>query len=460
MTKFFLYVVDDEQVAREGVSLALQKEYSVKTFEDAESALDALPGEQPDLILLDIGLPGMNGVEALSHIKQRYPDILVIMITAYEDVESVVASMKLGAYDYVLKPLQMNYLMVTIQNALATIALGKEIRCLQEKFLKENMPILIGTSNAIQSIMEVVDKVGRSADTPVLITGETGTGKELIARSVHYRSPNFRGPLVNVNCAAIPKELIESELFGHEKGAFTGASMGGKEGMVEKAAGGTLFLDEVADLSSEAQAKLLRFLENGEYYRVGSTKVHTVRTRVVSATNRNLEKMIAGDQFRRDLFYRLAVINIEVPSLNDRRDDILPIAKHFLLEFNHKFGRSFTRFSTETEDALVRFRYTGNVRELKNLIERQALLSNGPEMTIPEICNLNSDLPQVANHDDASSLLPPLTPDGIDFPGAMMRIEKRYMMDALDMVNGNETQAAKLLGLSRDAFRYRKKSHQ
>ena len=460
MTRFSIFVVDDEQVARDGVALALEKEYAVKTFEDAESALNALRRDRPDLILLDIGLPGISGIEALSRIKQRCPDILVIMITAYEDVESVVASMKLGAYDYILKPLQMNPLMVTIKNALINIELRKEVRHLQERYLKENLPIIIGKSNAIQEIMEVVEKVAQSPDTPVLITGETGTGKELIARSIHYHSPNFKGPLVNVNCAAIPKELIESELFGHEKGAFTGASVSGKEGMVEKAAGGTLFLDEVADLSPEAQAKLLRFLERGEYYRVGSTKVHTVQTRVVSATNRNLEKMIDQEQFRRDLFYRLAVINIEVPTLNERREDILPIAKHFLLEFNCKFGKSFVRFSPETEDALVRFRYTGNIRELKNLIERQALLLNGTVMTIPEINMKPHETPQTSNFDALASLLPRLNFNGIDFPGAVMRIEKRYFRDALDLTNGNETQAARLLGLSRDAFRYRKKSHQ
>jgi transcriptional regulator with PAS, ATPase and Fis domain len=346
--------------------------------------------------------------------------------------------------------------LVTIRNALETVSLRKEIRTLHEKFLTESTPILIGESSVIQNIMDVVDKVAQSVDTPVLIRGDTGTGKELVARAIHYGSPNYKGPLISVNCAAIPKELIESELFGYDKGAFSGADPGGKDGLVEKAVGGTLFLDEVGDLSQEAQAKLLRFLESGEYYRVGSTKRREASVRVVSATNRDLAQLMDDGGFRRDLFFRLAVIDIEVPSLNQRREDILPIARHFLAEFSKKFGKSFSRISPETEAALLRHRYTGNARELKNLIERGILLSSGPELTISE-AYLQIDDEVEAGEDAGLEGVPRLTESGVDLPAVIKQIEAQYMRDAISLSGGNETRAASLVGYSRDTFRYRKK---
>ena len=458
MTSLSLYIVDDEVIAREGVALALEKDYRVSTFEDAESALKRLKADRPDLVLLDIGLPGISGVEALPRIKELSPETLVVMITAYEDIQTVVSAMKQGAYDYVVKPLQMDSLLVTIRNALETVSLRKEIRVLHEKYLTENTPILIGESSDIQNIMEVVDKVAQSVDTPVLIRGDTGTGKELVAGAIHFRSPNYKGPLISVNCAAIPGELIESELFGYDKGAFSGAAPGGKEGLVEKAVGGTLFLDEVGDLSQEAQAKLLRFLESGEYYRVGSTRRRTASVRVVSATNRDLVSLMEEGRFRRDLFFRLAVIDIEVPSLNQRREDILPIARHFLAEFNRKFGKSFSRISPETETALLKYQYTGNARELKNLIERGVLLSSGPELKISDTFFQNNGGVSESVSSPERAGLPRLTQEGINLPAMIRKIEKQYMDDAVQFADGNETRAAELLGYSRDTFRYRKKS--
>ena len=269
MIQYSIYIVDDEETIREGVSMALEANYQVKAFATAEGAMDAMKDHPPDLVLLDIGLPGMDGIEALGKIKDLYPDVLLIMITAYEDINTVISAMKLGAYDYVVKPLYMDALEATVRNALETIRLRKEVQALQEEYLRENLPCFIGESNAIQDVMEFIGMVAKSPDTPILIIGETGTGKELIAHAVHYRSPNFKGPFITVNCAAIPKDLIESELFGYEKGAFSGARASGKKGLIEEAANGTLFLDEVGDLSPEAQAKLLRFLEDGEFYRVG-----------------------------------------------------------------------------------------------------------------------------------------------------------------------------------------------
>jgi DNA-binding NtrC family response regulator len=456
MTPFSLFVVDDEDTAREGITLALKKHYTVNGYGTAEEALAAIPEERPDLILLDIGLPGMNGIHALEIIKKDFPELLVIMITAYEDVQTVVAAMKLGAYDYIVKPLDMNSLIITVRNALETIALKKEIQLLQEKYLAMNLPVIIGNSKPIKEILEIVSMVSQSIDTPVLILGETGSGKELIAQTIHYQSPQFKGPLVTVNCAAIPKELIESELFGYEKGAFSGADAAGKAGLVEEAANGTLFLDEVGDLSAEAQAKLLRFLESGEYFRVGGTRKQKVETRIVSATNKDLYKLAQEDRFRLDLYYRLAVVKLVVPSLNQRREDILPLAKFFLDKFTKKFGKSFTGFTSEAVEAIQNFNWTGNIRQLRNLIERAVLLSSG---TLLDLNQLGIESTQATAPDAMQSHkddgLPKLSGDGIDLPNIIRSIEKTYFEQAIALASGNVSKAAKLLNLSRDKFRYR-----
>ena len=454
MTAYSIYIVDDEAVARKGLSLALEKKnYIVKAFESAEAVFNAMDNFVPDLVLLDIGLPGMSGVEALKQIKTRYPEVIVIMITAYEDVKTVVSAMKYGAYEYIVKPVQMDSLLVILRNAFDSISMRKEIQCLHEKYLKENLPCFIGESNLIQDVMDIVKKVAQSPDTTILVQGETGTGKELIAQAIHYRSPNFQGPLVTVNCAAIPKDLVESELFGYEKGAFSGADKSGKIGMVEQAKDGTLFLDEVGDLNADAQAKLLRFLESGEYYRIGGTEKHSVNSRVVAATNKELSGLIANGDFREDLYFRLAVVKIEIPSLNERRDDIIFIAKHFLLEFSEKFNKSFTSIEPEAEEALKQFVWTGNVRELRNMIERGVLLAEGPTLKFK---HLGFESPDNGNRRQHDQKLPLISRDGIDFPGVLEDIEKEYFEEALKLANGNESKAAHLLNMTRDKFRYRR----
>lgn len=457
MTNYSIFIVDDEVIAREGITLALKKEYQVKAFASAEAVIDALEKDSPDLVLLDIGLPGMTGVEALKLIKKKHPEIIVIMITAYEDIETVINAMKIGAYDYVVKPLKMDSLIANVRVALETISMRKEIQMLHEKYLKENLPCFIGESDAISDIMEIVKRIAESPDTSILIVGETGTGKELIAKAIHYRSPHFKGPIVSVNCAAIPKELIESELFGYEKGAFSGADASGKMGLVEKAADGTLFLDEVGDLSMAAQAKLLRFLEEGEFYRIGGTEKHEVRPRIVSATNRDLPGMIKDGKFREDLYYRLAVVKIEIPSLNQRPDDIIPIAQNFLVEFGQKFGKPFTGISPDAESALKDFRWTGNVRELKNIIERAVLMSEGPVLNKEnlELRNIHTNKPVM--QPENIPYLPSLSASGIDFSSTLESVEKYYFDAALKLADGNESRAASLLGLTRDKFRYRRK---
>ncbi len=457
MNTFKIHIVDDEVSIREGLANALKHRYKVSTFPDAESFLDAMRQELPDLVLLDLGLPGMSGIDALREMKTFSQEILVIVITAFEDVKSVVSAMRHGAYDYIVKPLEMSTMDVNIRNALESIRLKKEVRDLQEKYLRDNLPCFIGDSNTIRDVMELVSTLAKSPDTPIMILGETGTGKEMIASAIHYRSPNFRGALVSVNCAAIPRELIESELFGYEKGAFSGASTAGKKGLVEQAAGGTLFLDEVGDLGMEAQAKLLRFLEDGEFYRVGGTRKYHVNTRIVSATNKDLETLIGKGVFREDLYYRLAVVKVNMPSLNDRPDDIIPIARHFLVEYNRKFGKEFTGIAQDAEHALKTYRWKGNVRELKNLMERAALIGKGKEIALDDLGFRFEMQAGVTEKAEGDFRIPPLPPEGIDFEKVRDMVESYYIREALERTGGNESRAAQLLNLNHHTFRYRKK---
>jgi len=395
----------------------------------------------------------MDGISALKKVRDMHPDLPVVMITAYEDVKTVIAAMKLGAHDYVIKPILMPGLRVTIHNALETIRLKKEVQILQERYLKENLPCFIGESRCIQNVMKFIAQVAKSPDTPILILGETGTGKELLAGAVHYRSPNFKGRFITVNCAAIPKDLIESELFGYEKGAFSGASSAGKKGLIEIAENGTLFLDEIGDLIPEAQAKLLRFLEDGEFYRVGGTHKHKVRTRVISATNRDLEEMMRKDLFRKDLYFRLGVVKVQIPSLNERREDILPIAMHFLHEFNLKFSKSFTGFSALSEKQLMNHNWIGNVRELRNVIERGVLVGRGRYLSLEELGFEKKE--RAVQAEKGEMRFPLLTEKGIDLPAMQEEMEAYYIQEALRRTGGNESRAACLLHLKAHNFRYR-----
>ncbi|MDD5640232.1 MAG: sigma-54 dependent transcriptional regulator [Syntrophales bacterium] len=451
MTLFSLMIIDDEVSIRQGLSFALQKDYQVQAFATAEEALKALKPEAPDLVLLDIGLPGISGLEALKEIKAISPETLVIMVTAYEEINTVIEAMKAGAHDYIIKPIHLEGVRLSIKKALETIKMRKEIQALQEKYLRENMPCFIGESDAILDVMQIVNKVAQSPDTPVIVLGESGTGKELIASAIHYKSPNFQGPFVTLNCAAIPRELLESELFGYEKGAFSGAAATGKMGLVEQAAGGTLFLDEVGDLSLEAQAKLLRFLEHGEFYRLGSTKKCQVKTRIVSATNKDIQAMIEQGLFREDLYYRLAVIKIWVPSLNERRDDILPIARHFLVELSQKYKKNFLGIAPESEALMKNYQWKGNIRELRNIIERHVLIEEGPLLHLNGLGLSPKNGKEKAN---AASPFMPLPDEGVD----LAALEKHLIIEALKKAGGNSRQAAELLNMSYYAFRYKRKS--
>jgi DNA-binding NtrC family response regulator len=398
----------------------------------------------------------MNGIQALKELKAINPDLLVIMITAYEEINSVIQCMKQGAYDYIIKPLQMEGLEVAIANALETIRLRKEIKTLQEKQIRENMPCFIGESQVIHDIMEYIEKVAKSPDTPILILGETGTGKELIASTIHHRSPNFSGPFITVNCAAIPHNLIESELFGYEKGAFSGASVGGKKGLIEMADKGTLFLDEVGDLNLDAQAKLLRFMEDGEFYKVGGTEKKKVTARIVSATNKDLEEMIKKGSYRKDLFYRIGVIKIQLPSLNERDEDVLIFAKYFLQMFNEKFDRSLTGINGLSQELLKNYNWKGNVREMRNMIERAVLTAKGPEL-MPEDLGLDDFVAMNDSNAIPPLALEPLSPEGVDLDAMKTYMDEFYFSQAMTLAKGNETRAAKLLKLKHHSFRYQYK---
>ncbi len=456
MIEYTIFVVDDEKTIREGITSDIEDDYRTLAFENAELALKEAALQMPDLVLLDIGLPGMNGIQALAEFKALDSDVLVIMITAYEDIKSVIACMKTGAYDYIIKPIHMEGLEVTIANALETIRLRKELKLLQEKQIRDCLPCFIGESQIIHEIMDYIEQVAKSPDTPILIQGDTGTGKELIASTIHHRSPNFKGPFVPVNCAAIPKDLFESELFGYEKGAFSGANSSGKTGLIEMATDGTLFLDEIGELSLDAQAKLLRFMEEGEFYKIGSAVKRNVSTRIVTATNRNLETMIHEETFRKDLFFRIGVIKIDVPSLNARGEDVVLFANYFLQMFNEKFGRSITGIEIKAVELLKRYTWSGNVRELRNMMERAVLTAKSEILSVQDLGLENVKLGHVV--EDAKSLnLIPLPLAGIDLDSLRDTIDMFYFKEAMTLTKGNESKAAKLLHLKHHTFRYRYK---
>ncbi len=453
MNTHTLFIIDDEETIRDSLALALESTYTLQTFETGREALAVIPRTQPDLILLDIGLPDISGIEVLQRIKGDYPGIPVIMITAFEEISTVITAMKSGAYDYLVKPLHMDALEIVIANALETVTLRKKVKSLHEQLIQENMPCFIGESEVIQEMLAFVDMVAKSPDTPILILGETGTGKELIASAIHHRSPNFRSNFVTVNCAAIPRDLIESEIFGYERGAFSGANPNGKRGLIEDAHQGTLFLDEIGDLSPKAQAALLRFLETGEFYRIGGTRKHHVQARIVSATNKDLEQMIQDETFRRDLFFRIGVIKLEIPSLNERRSDILSLATFFLDRFNQKFSKQVTAFSEQALQSIMTHHWTGNVRELKNVMERGVLVAKGTTLTPGDLGFSEKPLTDAGRN----TKFAPLTADGIDLPLLRQEMDRFYIQASLALTNGNESQAAKLLNINHHTFRYHRK---
>jgi len=447
-----ILVVDDEQLIRWSLEQNLKKQgYEVFTAGSGEEALRLVREELPELVLLDIQLPGINGLETLERIKEHDEEVTVIMVTALGVLETAVKAMRLGAYDYINKPFNLDELAIVIKKALETGQLKREVAHLRsEQTRKYGITNLIGQSQHMQNVLAMVEKIARSDASTVLIQGESGTGKELIAKAIHWESARAEKPFMAINCAAVPETLLESELMGYEKGAFTDAKVQ-KKGLFETADGGTIFLDEIGDMDPGMQAKLLRVLEERAFRRVGGTKEIPVDVRIISATNKDLLKAIEEKTFRNDLYYRLQVIPIFLPPLRERREDILPLAEHFIQHFNREFGKNVRGISKMAEKFLSDYPWPGNIRELKNIIERAIILEN--EETL-----LLEHLPQelVAKTGLSGSGGPAgfrLPPEGIDIED----VERELIRQALEISEGNQSKAARKLSLGIDAFRYRMK---
>jgi DNA-binding NtrC family response regulator len=371
-----LLVVDDERLIRWSLENTLQDAgYDVTVAEDGASAMRAMRDEPLDLVLLDLKLPDTDGLHVLKQVKETQPDVQVVIMTAYADVATAVEAMRLGAYDYVAKPIDFEILGVTLRNALETRQLRQKVEFLREKHLHPyHFDRMIGTSRAVQEVLGLARKVSASGATTVLIQGESGTGKDLLAKAVHYESARADEPFMDITCTAMPETLLESELFGHERGAFTDARTQ-KKGLFELAHGGTIFLDEIGDMTPALQAKLLRVLEDGEFERLGSTRSIKVDVRVLAATNRDLAGAVRKGLFREDLYYRLNVFPILLPPLRDRVEDIPQLVWAFVEEFSEAMGKVIETIPDERMDALRRYPWPGNVRELRNVIERAMILA-------------------------------------------------------------------------------------
>jgi DNA-binding NtrC family response regulator len=453
MYRYKLLIVDDDKQLQNSLRHLLRERYDIVIAGSGEEALALLNGGTFDLILLDIRLPGIDGIDTLRSLRTKHKDVLVIMMTAYEDIRSVVTSMKNGAFDYLVKPLNSDELEIIIQRALNNLRLQKEVDELRKAYAREfDIDDVVGESEGIKRALKMADKIAKSPDTTVLIEGETGTGKEVIARMVHYRSGRLGKPFISINCSAIGRDLVESELFGYEKGSFTGGLQEGKKGQFEAADNGTLFLDEVSELMPTIQAKLLRFLENKEFYRVGGTEKKKVDVRVVAATNKKLEAMISEGLFREDLYYRLNVAKIYLPPLRERKEDIMPLAFLFMQKFNEKFGKNFNAISKEGQDLLARHPWQGNVRELRNCIERILLMEEGQEIKREHLASVLV----------ARQMQPCQNIYEIDIPSTGIKLDeltKELIRKAVEMKDGNKVHAAKLLGISRATLLYRIKKY-
>jgi DNA-binding NtrC family response regulator len=462
MKNAHILIVDDQESIRHFIEKAMVDEgYQVSTAGEGKAAVKSVTEDMPDLVLLDLRLPDIHGLEVLKKIKEHDPDLQVVIMTAFGDVDSAVRAMKLGAHDYINKPINLEQLFITIDKALQSRKLWRELKHLRRQNTDRFSRDLVRSgSKAMEDVYETVRQVAQSGTTSVLIQGESGTGKEHLANMIHDLSSRGEKPFLEINCAAIPKELLESELFGHEKGAFTDARSQ-KQGLLEMANGGTLFLDEVGEMGLQIQVKLLRVLERMTFKRVGGTKDIQVSVRVISATNQDLQRMCEEGLFREDLFYRLKVVPIGVPALRDRKEDILPLAKHFLYTYSKQFAKNFQGLSPEAEQMLLGYPWPGNIRELKNLMERTVLLESGTRVeldmlklgtgrTTREIDSPVARLEQLIEE-------PGLPLDGVPFEELLGEIERALIIKASEATNWNQSRTAELLQLKRDKLRYRMK---
>jgi DNA-binding NtrC family response regulator len=440
-----LLVVDDDANLVEMMQERFdRKGTKIATAATGAAALTQAAGARFDVALLDVNLPDMNGLDLLARLKEQHPEIEVIMLTAHGSIETAIQAMKSGAYDFLTKPFHFNELDIHVQKAFEKVALARRERQWVEHISFESPRYrMVGTSAPHLRVMQLIEKVAPT-DATVLIRGASGTGKELVARALHYNSPRRTRPLVTVNCAALQETLLESELFGHEKGAFTGAVQT-KPGLVEIAEGGTLFIDEIAEMAPGLQAKLLRVLENGHYRRVGSTHEALADVRVIAATNKNLEDERKAGKFREDLYYRLNVVTIPLPSLADRRQDIADLVRHFLT--TRQIGPTPFTIKPEALDALSNYDWPGNIRELANVLERAQILAEEHTITL-------DDLP-----DNLIDHRPPAAAKSGD-PRQLREVERSHVMDIMRQEKGNKVHAARVLGISRRAlYRLIKKYH-
>jgi len=445
-----ILIIDDDKLVGKSLSKALSKyNYQTEVCEDGGKALNTIANFLPDIIFLDIYLQAFNGLEILEKIQAEFPEIPVIMITGYADVNVAVKAMKLGAYDFLLKPLELAHLKLLLERITGNLELKNKVEKLKE-IQKEDIltPEFFGRNKRMQKIVRDVQKLSLS-DTTILLQGESGTGKEEFAKFIHQNSPRKNENFIKINCGTIPKELAESELFGHEKGAFTGASQKTKLGKFELADKGTILLDEIAELSLDLQVKLLRVLQDKKFYRVGGEKEIAVDVRVIAATNKNLEEEVTKGNFREDLFYRINVASISIPPLRERKDDIPFLAYSFVQEFAKKFGSKVNEISHDAIEILKNYSWKGNVRELRNVIERAVLLMD-QNQKILKAHHINFLNTGTQNNLDVDYLLK-IPPNGIK----MEVVLKDLILKTLEITSGNQLKAARILGLSRSKLRYR-----
>ncbi|MBI4698958.1 MAG: sigma-54-dependent Fis family transcriptional regulator, partial [Nitrospirae bacterium] len=419
------------------------------TASTGENGFEHFKMESPYITLLDVNLPGMDGIKVLDAIKKFDRDALVIMITAYGGVGSAVEAMKLGAYDYIEKPFDLNRLNILINKALETATLKREVRQLRgEQQLKYTFENFVGESEAIKKVMTLARKIAESDATTVLLQGNSGTGKDLLARVIHFNSSRSDTPFIEVTCTALPETLIESELFGFEKGAFTDAKAA-KKGLVELSNGGTIYLDEIGDMKPSTQAKLLRVIEEKTFKRIGGLRDIKVDVRFIAATNKDLQEAVKKGDFREDLYYRLKIIPIYMPAVKERKEDIIPLIKHFIRVFSRELKKNGKEISPEVQEILISYSWPGNVRELRNVIERVFILEEGDVILPEHLPREITSHPEISENEAESSYS--LPHDGI----YLENVEKDFIKQALQIAGSNQTKAAKLLGLSRDALRYR-----
>lgn len=445
-----ILVIDDEKLLRWSLEQNLTKDgHTVITKDKGLDGLTAYKEELPDITLLDIHLPDVSGITVLEGIKEINNNALVVMITAFGDVQTAVKTIKLGAYDFLEKPFNMEKLKILVAKALETANLRREVTQFRSQISsKYGIDSVIGQSEAMRKVMALIAKIASSDASTVFLSGPSGTGKDLMAKVIHYQSKRADRPFMDINCTSLPETLVESELFGYEKGAFTDAKAM-KRGLFEMADGGTVFLDEIGDMMAPTQAKLLKIIENKAFKRIGGTKDIDVDVRIIAATNRNIEEEVKKGNFREDLYYRLKVIPINLPSLRDRDRDVLLLAKFFIDDFNRECKKIVKGLSKEAEKCFLEYLWPGNVRELRNVIER-AMILESEEYILPEHLPLELTSKEVAAS-NTMGLKITIPPGGIDIEA----IEMELIRQALDMTRGNQTKAARLLNLTRDTLRYR-----